>query len=72
VDLFRLVKDAFDPVGILNPGVKIPVEQEPSFGSLKVGAGSPRLPEDIAAALREIERSAGYSTSRLELADSNQ
>ena len=69
VELFRLVKEAFDPVGILNPGVKIPSEGEHPFAGLKVGAGAVPLPEDIEAGLREIERSAGYSLSRLELAD---
>ena len=70
LELFRLVKEAFDPVGILNPGVKLPSEDDPPFGNLKVGAGAVPLPEDIEAGLREIERSAGYSMSRLELADS--
>jgi FAD/FMN-containing dehydrogenase len=69
VELFRLVKAAFDPVGILNPGVKLPSEDERPFSGLKVGAGAVPLPEDIEAGLREIERSAGYSLSRLELAD---
>ncbi len=69
VGLFRLVKEAFDPVGILNPGVKVPSEEDRPFSSLKVGAAAIRLPDDIEAGLREIERSAGYSVSRLELAD---
>jgi len=69
VALFRLVKEAFDPVGILNPGVKIPSEDDRPFAGLKVGAAAIKLPEDIEAGLREIERSAGYAMSRLELAD---
>lgn len=67
--LFRLVKEAFDPVGILNPGVKVPSEDARPFVGLKVGAGAIALPGDIEAGLREIERSAGYAASRLELAD---
>jgi FAD/FMN-containing dehydrogenase len=67
--LFRLVKQAFDPVGILNPGIKLPSEADRQFGSLKVGQLAEALPEDIERALREIERSANYSVSRLELAD---
>jgi FAD/FMN-containing dehydrogenase len=66
VALFRRVKDAFDPKGIMNPGVKLP-DQRP-FGHLKVGDGAAPLPPRIEAGLREIERSAGYSLSRLELA----
>jgi FAD/FMN-containing dehydrogenase len=69
VALFRLVKEAFDPLGILNPGVKVPSEQDRPFAQLKVGEGAISLPEDIATGLREIERSAGYAVSRLELAD---
>ena len=69
VGLFRLVKDAFDPVGILNPGVKIPSEEDRPFEGLKVGTAAIALPPDIEVALREIERSAGYAVSRLELAD---
>ena len=69
VELFRLVKEAFDPVGILNPGVKIPSEEDRPFAALKVGSAAISLPDDIAAGLREIERSAGYAVSRLELAD---
>jgi hypothetical protein len=68
--LFRLVKEAFDPVGILNPGVKIPVAEDRPFGALKVGAGAATIPEDIEAGLRDIERFARYSVSRLDLADS--
>jgi hypothetical protein len=69
VGLFRLVKEAFDPLGILNPGVKFPAEGSRPFAQLKVGKGAQGLPADIVAALREIERSAGYAVSRLELAD---
>ena len=68
--LFRLVKEAFDPVGILNPGVKIPAVEDRPFGALKVGAGAATIPEDIEAGLRDIERFARYSVSRLDLADS--
>ncbi|HEV8598874.1 MAG TPA: FAD-binding oxidoreductase [Gemmatimonadales bacterium] len=70
VGLFRLVKEAFDPVGILNPGVKLPAEGDRPFAALKVGGQAAQLPPEIEAGLREIERTAGYSVSRLELADS--
>jgi FAD/FMN-containing dehydrogenase len=66
---FRLVKEAFDPVGILNPGVKIPTAEDRPFGALKVGAGAATIPEDIEEGLRDIERFARYSVSRLDLAD---
>ena len=69
VALFRLVKNAFDPLGIMNPGIKLPAPDHLPFARLKVGGGAAPLPPRIEAGLREIERSAGYSLSRLELAD---
>ncbi|MEO8201165.1 MAG: FAD-binding oxidoreductase [Gemmatimonadota bacterium] len=69
--LFRMVKDAFDPLGILNPGVKIPGTETPAspIERLKTGAGAARIPEPIALALREIERRGDYKRDRLALAD---
>jgi hypothetical protein len=67
VALFRGVKHSFDPAGILNPGVILP-SGEPPISQLKVGASATSLPEDIRQSLREIERTAGYGRSRLELA----
>lgn len=67
--LFALVKRAFDPAGILNPGVKVPAPgAPPPVSRLKVGADATPLPDDVARALREIERSGGYATDRMELA----
>ena len=68
VDLFRRVKSAFDPHGILNPGVIVPDGAAP-IARLKAGDGAVALPPDIAAGLREIERSGGYGAARLTLAD---
>ncbi|HEX6643836.1 MAG TPA: FAD-binding oxidoreductase [Gemmatimonadales bacterium] len=67
VALFGLVKAAFDPRGILNPGVKL--GSAPAVDRLKVGARAVPLPPPIAAALRELERAAAYDTPRLELLD---
>jgi FAD/FMN-containing dehydrogenase len=66
--LFARVKRAFDPLGILNPGVILP-SAEPPVSRLKVGAGAVALPADIAGELRRIEQRGGYARSRLELAD---
>ena len=66
--LFARVKRAFDPLGILNPGVILPAG-EPAISRLKVGAHAIELPDDIARALRRIEQRGGYGQSRLELAD---
>ncbi len=68
VVLFRRLKQLFDPLGILAPGVILPAG-EPAIGRLKVGAAAAPLPDDIARGLREIERGGGYARSRLELAD---
>jgi FAD/FMN-containing dehydrogenase len=67
VDLFRLVKHAFDPLGIFNPGVILPSGEAP-ISRLKVGSGAVQLPSDVEQGLREIERGGGYGRSRLELA----
>lgn len=67
VGLFRRLKQAFDPLGILAPGVILP-SGEPSLSRLKVGRQATPIPDDIARALREIERTGGYGQCRLELA----
>jgi FAD/FMN-containing dehydrogenase len=68
VALFAQVKRAFDPLGILNPGVILP-SAEPPLSRLKVGVEAVALPDDIARGLRRIEQRGGYAQSRLELAD---
>lgn len=66
--LFRQVKDAFDPEGVLNPGVKLPAGRS-VLGPFKVGAAAAPLPADIEAELRRIEVEGGYANPRLEIAD---
>ena len=71
IDLCRRARSAWDPAGILNPGVKILRNGESAgldLGALKVGAGALALPAGIAGRLREIERTAAWGTFRLELA----
>jgi FAD/FMN-containing dehydrogenase len=68
LDLFLILRRAFDPSGLLNPGI-ITAPDGPPVSRLKVGPEAVPLPADIAAGLREIERSGGYSRNRLELAD---
>jgi FAD/FMN-containing dehydrogenase len=67
VDLFARIKRAFDPRGIFAPGVILP-SAEPPISRLKVGAHAVPLPDDIASALREIERRGGYAKCRMDLA----
>ncbi|MGI9042120.1 MAG: FAD-binding oxidoreductase [Gemmatimonadales bacterium] len=66
VAIFRGLKHAFDPHGLLAPGIILP-SGEPPISRLKVGSQAAALPADIAAALREIERTGGYGRCRMEL-----
>ena len=66
-ELFRQVKQAFDPDGIFNPGIKLGAA--PSVARLKVGRDATPIPARIAAGLRAIEREGGYATPRLMLLD---
>lgn len=68
VALFRRVKEAFDPAGILNPGIKLGVPGDP-IRDLKIGPTAAPIPADIERGLREIEVSGGYAVNRLDLAD---
>jgi hypothetical protein len=72
VGLFARVKRAFDPLGILNPGVILPAADGAAvrpIRRLKVGEHAVALPDDIARGLRRIEQRGGYAQPRLELAD---
>ncbi|MBI1966582.1 MAG: FAD-binding oxidoreductase [Gemmatimonadetes bacterium] len=66
--LFRDVKRAYDPLGILNPGVIIPAADWAPLADLKVGPDAAPIPDDIARRLRDIERSAAWAIPKLELA----
>jgi hypothetical protein len=68
VDLFRRIKEAFDPLGIFNPGIILP-SGEPPISRLKVGPNAAPIPLDVQQALRDIELTGGYGRCRLELAD---
>ena len=68
MQLFRLVKRVFDPAGILNPGIKLPLDG-PVLSGLKVGPDAVPLPVDLERALGQMERDAGYLADRLALAD---
>ena len=65
---FRRVKRAYDPLEILNPGVILPAADWAPLADLKVGAGAAPIPDDIAARLRELERTATWSTPKTTLA----
>jgi len=68
-DLCRRVKHAWDPAGILNPGVVMSAPgARPLDLPLKVGLAAPLIPVGIAGELRRIEREAAWSTYMLALA----
>ncbi len=67
VDLFRTIKRAFDPRGILNPGVIVPDPAVPALADLKAGPGAENIPGHVARGLREMERSGGWALPKLQL-----
>jgi hypothetical protein len=68
VALFRALKTAYDPRGVFNPGVILPAADWRPLAALKVGAGAAAIPDDVAARLRDLERTAGWGTPKTELA----
>jgi FAD/FMN-containing dehydrogenase len=65
--LFALVKEAFDPHAILNPGVKIPLPGQEPIGDVKYDPSLPPLPTAARRALDRVERDRAYSRFRLDL-----
>jgi FAD/FMN-containing dehydrogenase len=66
---FQEVKQAFDPLGIMNPGVKVPVAGERAIEQVKYDPDLPPLPPAARAALQEVESARAYSRFRLDLLD---
>jgi hypothetical protein len=64
---FALVKSAFDPANIFNPGVKVPVKDQKPIGEIKYDPSLPPLPEKARAALDEVVRERAYDRFRLSL-----
>jgi FAD/FMN-containing dehydrogenase len=69
--LFRDLKRTYDPRSVFNPGVILPSADWAPLADLKVGPQAAPIPEDIATALRGIERTGGWATPKLELARSS-
>ena len=67
LEAFRLVKAAFDPGGILNPGVKVPMPGQPAIGDVKYDPALPPLPRAARRALDRVERERAYARGRLDL-----
>ncbi len=67
--LFARVKQAFDPLNILNPGVKVPAGDEDPLASVKYDPSRPPLPADARAALDHVVRERAWASFRLGLLD---
>ena len=66
---FALVKTAFDPDGIFNPGVKIPLAGQKALGDIKYDPGLPPLPALVRESLDAIVRDRSYHEFRLSLVE---
>jgi FAD/FMN-containing dehydrogenase len=65
--LFAEVKRAFDPEGLLNPGVKVPLARQRAIDEVKYDPALAPLPASAREALDAIERERGYARFRLSL-----
>ena len=66
-EMFARVKSAFDPAGILNPGVKVPLAGQEPLGDIKYDPALAPLPPEAREALDRITEDRSYSTFRLSL-----
>lgn len=64
---FAVLKKAFDPDNIFNPGVKVPLPGQEALADIKYDPALPPLPQEARAALDELVRARGYSQFRLSL-----
>ena len=65
--LFRAVKESFDPTGILNPGVKVPLPEQLPIEEIKYDPELDPLPPAARRALDVVERERAYARHRLEM-----
>ncbi len=69
IELFRATKHAFDPEGIFNPGVKVPLHGQLPFDDIKYDPTLPALPDDAAFALARVSRERAWAQYRLGMLD---
>ena len=65
--LYEAVKNAFDPAGILNPGVKVPLPGQVPLGDIKYDPQLEALPSAARLALDRVSADRAYARPRLEL-----
>jgi FAD/FMN-containing dehydrogenase len=69
IDLFALLKRAFDPEGIFNPGVKVPLAGQRAIDRVKYDPALPPISPAARAVLDFVAGKRAYATSRLSLID---
>lgn len=67
MEAFVQLKQAFDPEGILNPGVKLPLPGQTPIEEVKYDPELPSLPSKARAALDYVTENRAYAESRLRL-----
>ncbi|MDQ3673756.1 MAG: FAD-binding oxidoreductase [Gemmatimonadota bacterium] len=67
VKSFALVKKAFDPANIFNPGAKIPLPGQTPIGHIKYDPALEPLPAEARAALDQVTKARDYAVDRLSL-----
>ena len=65
--IFELVKRCFDPRGVFNPGVKVPLPGQQALGDIKYDPDLPPLTPAARAALDRVASERAYGAFRLEL-----
>jgi FAD/FMN-containing dehydrogenase len=68
---FALVKKAFDPANIFNPGVKVPLPSQKPIEDIKYDPSLPPLPREARAALDSVVKTRAYDQFRLSLIGSS-
>lgn len=66
-ELFAAIKRAFDPDGVLNPGVKVPLPRQRAIDMVKYDPALEALPPNAARALAMVEKERAYARFRLDL-----
>jgi FAD/FMN-containing dehydrogenase len=64
---FALVKKAFDPSNIFNPGVKVPLPEQRAITDVKYDPDLPPLPERARTVLDDLVKARAYDRFRLSL-----
>ncbi|HEY5086619.1 MAG TPA: FAD-binding oxidoreductase [Gemmatimonadaceae bacterium] len=67
INRYAIIKHAFDPAGILNPGVKVPIAGETAICDIKYDPSLPALPQAAADALKVVTDQRAYSRFRLDM-----